>query len=681
MMNSGTKKLLICDCERTMSIDAKTVRAHAGFDTVEEHSHLCRAEIGAFEKNLNSGSPLCIACTQESPLFAEIAEEAGKPVPDFVNIRETAGWTADRKSASPKMAALLAAANVPGEPARLRTVESDGLCLVIGSGQQAFETAELLNRSLSVTLLLAGGGGDIVLPTVLDFPVFSGRVTSARGSLGAFDVTVDGYAAMLPSSRGALQFAMPRDGANSQCSVIFDMTGGSPLFARTEGRDGYFRVDPDDPAAVMRAVFEASDYAGEFEKPIYVSYDPAICAHERSKITGCTKCLDNCPPGAITPDGDNITIDSGICGGCGNCAAHCPTGAIAYGYPSRAAGIGRIQALVQTYLSAGGKAPVLLLHDAAHGLPLIGAMARFGRGLPANVIPHEMHSTSGIGHDFLVAALLSGFCNIVVLAEPRKQSEYDALAAEIELTEALLGGLGLGNSRVAVLFENDPDTVENALFALKPAKPAARQSFVAVGGKREVATAAISALAREAKRKPELVTLPASAPYGAVQVDIEACTLCMACVSACPADALRDNPEKPQLRFVETACVQCGICANTCPENAITLEARYNFSPSAMQPATLHEDEPAECIRCGKPFASQGMLDRVAETLGGKHWMFESDERVQLIRMCESCRLEALSEGGADPFAIAQRPRPRTTDDYVEAEKRGLSAEDFLAED
>ena len=100
-----------------------------------------------------------------------------------------------------------------------------------------------------------------------------------------------------------------------------------------------------------------------------------------------------------------------------------------------------------------------------------------------------------------------------------------------------------------------------------------------------------------------------------------------------------------------------------------------------MQPATLNEDEPAECIRCGTPFAAKGILDRVSEKLGGNHWMFETDERISLIRMCENCRLETLSAGGADPFEIAQRPRVRTTDDYIDAGKKGLSVEDFLSEE
>ncbi|WP_157014755.1 4Fe-4S dicluster domain-containing protein [Mesorhizobium xinjiangense] len=679
-MSFPNRRLLVCNCEKSMTVRGPTIAHAFGAEDLRVHTQLCRSEIAEYEKALEGGEPLCVACTQESPLFSEIAEEAGREAPSYVNIREMAGWSADNADPSPKMAALMATATLPVKPARLRTIESDGLCLVMGGGQAALEAAQLLNRTLSVTLLLTDRD-DVILPPVLDFPVFCGRLRSARGSLGAFEVIVDGYAPMLPSSRGAPQFAMPRDGAASNCSVLFDMTGGAAPFARTEGRDGYFRADPGDPAAVMRAIFEASGFEGEFEKPIYISYDASICAHERSRKTGCTKCIDNCPPGAITPDGDGVKVDAGICGGCGNCAAHCPTGAVSYEYPQRGALIERIQTLARIYLDAGGEAPVLLIHDGEYGTPLINAMARFGRGLPANVIPLELHSASGVGHDALAAGLAAGFRAIRVLVDPRKGGELGALEEEIRLMDALLAGLGLESGRIRVLPDNDPDALEAALYAADTPGEIARSAFTPVGGKREVARAAIALLASAGAPADEIIHLPESAPYGAVEVDNDKCTLCLACVSSCPTDALRDNPDKPQLRLVEAACVQCGICAATCPEDAIALAPRYNLSAGVMQPVTLYEDEPAECIRCGKPFAARGVLDRVKSELGGKHWMFQSAERVALIEMCDNCRLETLSEGGRDPFAMATRQRMRTTDDYVQAEKKGLSIEDFLSEE
>ncbi|WP_206452900.1 4Fe-4S binding protein [Aurantimonas marina] len=679
-MSATSKRFLICNCEKSMKMDGKAIARATGETGLTVHTNLCRGQIGVFEGAVAAGDEIVVACTQESPLFAEVAEEAGREVAAFVNIRETAGWTTDKATTAPKMAALLAAASLPIKPARLRTISSDGLCLVMGEGQAAFDAAAMLNRTLSVTLLLTGAD-DILLPAVLDFPVFRGKVSMAHGSLGAFDVVVDGYAAMLPSSRGEPQFGLARDGARSTCSVLFDMTGDAPLFARPAGRDGYFRADPGDPAAVMRAVFEASAYEGEFEKPIYVSYDAAICAHERSKKTGCTKCIDNCPPSAITPAGDEVLIDADICGGCGNCAAHCPTGAVSYDYPVRAQLVERVQTLAQTYLAAGGKSPVLLIHDRTRGAPLINAMARLGRGLPANVIPLELHSTTGIGHDLMASALAAGFRSLVVLVDPRKTGELNALNEEVALLDALTGGMALGANRVLILDASDPDIVESTLYEFEPAPEIARTAFAPVGGKREVARAAIAILAKAGQAESDLIRLPESAPYGSINVDKQRCTLCMACVSACPADALRDNPDKPQLRFVEAACVQCGICAATCPETAISLEARYNFAPTVMQPVTLNEDEPAECIRCGTPFAARGMLDKVKEKLGGTHWMFQSEERVALLQMCENCRLEALAADGGDPFAIAHRSRIRTTDDYLEAGKRGLSIDDFFRED
>ncbi len=644
------------------------------------HSHLCRTELSAFEAGLAEDLPLCVACAQESPLFAEVAVEAGREDVGFVNLRETAGWSVEGDRAAPKMAALIAAALTPAAPARLREIESDGLCLVMGAGQAAYDAAARLNRTLSVTLLLVDPG-DLMLPAMRDFPVFAGRVVGAEGSLGAFELTVDGYAALIPSARGTPEFTMARDGARTTCSVIFDMTGGAALFPRPEGRDGYLRADPANPVAVAEAIFDASDLVGSFEKPLYVTYQADICAHERSKIAGCNKCLDHCPAGAILPDGDGVKVDPGICGGCGNCAAHCPTGAISYAYPDRAGQIGRIQAMARAYLAAGGTAPVLMLHDAGHGTPLIGAMARYGRGLPARVIPWEVHSASGVGHDLMAAALAAGFRQVVVLADPAKAEEFAALEAEAALTEALVTGFGHAGGRIVTLMEADPDLVEAALYTLPDRPEITRAAPSPLGGKREIARAALGALAEAGGASDQPFALPESAPYGAVVVDTDACTLCLACVTACPADALRDTPDRPQLRFVESACVQCGLCAGTCPENAITLAPRYNAGPGAMQPVTLNEDDPAECISCGKPFAAAGMLRAVERTLAGKHRMFASDEAARLLRMCDACRLAELSKGGADPFAIAHPRRTRTSDDYLQAEKRGLTIDDFLSDE
>ena len=487
---------------------------------------------------------------------------------------------------------------------------------------------------------------------------------------------------MLPSSRADAQFAMARDGAKSRCSLILDMSGGTPVFTGARHREGYKRVDPADPAAILRAAMELSELVGEFEKPIYVDYNSETCAHSRSKQTGCSKCLDACPAGAISDDGDHVAINAAICGGCGFCHAVCPTGSISYQYPQRADIISHTQALVTNYQKAGGENAVVLIHDERHGLDLISAMARFGRGLPANVLPYALQSTGAAGHVEMASMLAAGAQKVFVLADPRNADELNALQTECDLMNALMRGLGFDDKpRVEILIESDPDKVEAALWEQVSLAPIKGQSFAATSAKRDAGRLAITHLHSVSPSKPEIAELPDQAPYGRVTIDQEACTLCMSCTSACPADAIMDTPGEPTLRFVESACVQCGLCVRTCPENALTLEPRYNFSSSAMQPVVLYQEEPFECISCGKPFATRSTIERISARLAGKHTMFASDDRARILQMCDTCRIEAQANSADDPFQVGSRPKPRTTEDYIEAERAGLSADDFLMDD
>ena len=143
---------------------------------------------------------------------------------------------------------------------------------------------------------------DVAPPRVTDFPVVKGTIRPAKGHLGAFELTVDDYAAPAPSSRGALAFGPARNGAVSRCDIVLDLSGGAPLFPAADLRDGYLRADPGDPAAVLRAVLKARDLVGTFDKPRYITFTEDLCAHSRSKIVGCRRCLDLCPTGAIAPD-------------------------------------------------------------------------------------------------------------------------------------------------------------------------------------------------------------------------------------------------------------------------------------------------------------------------------------------------------------------------------------------
>ncbi len=675
-----------------MKLDAKAIGNALDLDqTPEICSHLCRTEVDKFADALKTDEPLLVACTQEAPLFRELAEEAGKPDQvAFTNIRERAGWTTDKSKTAPKIAALLAEASLETAAPGAMPIVSDGLCLVYGAGQQALDVARKLNTRLNVSLMLTSTD-DLIPPSVVDVPIYRGKISAAAGHFGAFEVVVDGYAPAMPSSRSELGFVMPRDGASSTCSVILDLSGGDALLPSHEKRDGYFRVDPANAVAVAEAMFEISDMAGEFEKPIYVNYNGDICAHSRSTKIGCNKCLDVCPASAITSAGDIVEIDHAVCGGCGACSSVCPTGAVTYMMPQRDDLTKRVQSLLGTYLEAGGKAPTLLVHDERHGADMIGAISRFGRGLPAGTIPFTVNEVTQIGHDWMAVALASGATDIVCMADPKKLDEIAGLQAQIELMTALMDGMGYGTQgRLSVIDAADPDSVEETLW--DRARPDTLQAhrFSALPGKRETARTALDALNADAPAPQEIIELPAGAPYGRISINTEGCTLCLSCVSACPAGALADHADKPSVRFVEQACVQCGLCRTTCPESVITLEPRYSFSPEALSPSILHEEEPFECIKCGKPFGTKSTIERIVAQLAGKHRMFADEDAQSLIKMCDNCRIVHQATSTNDPFALAGgQPRVVRTEDYLEEEesvkaggkRTSLTADDFLIND
>ena len=169
-------------------------------------------------------------------------------------------------------------------------------------------------------------------------------------------------------------------------------------------RDGYFRAAGDDISALAVIESEAAQMIGGFEKPIYVNFDENLCAHSRNKIDGCTRCLDVCPAGAIQSLGDHVAIDPAICGGCGLCGAVCPSGAAQTAYPPADGLLTSIANLHDYYQAAGGKAPSLLLHDDSYGAEMIETIARFGRGLPASMLPVSMHAMGRAGHDIMAVS-------------------------------------------------------------------------------------------------------------------------------------------------------------------------------------------------------------------------------------------------------------------------------------
>src|SRR5262245_45386321 len=505
--------ILICSCDDTMPLDEAAVTRGCRGAKVSTAHQLCRAELDKFRAAAAGGAPLLVGCTQEAPLFSETAAEADIT---YANIRETAGWSKDAAAAGPKMAALLAAAQQRAPEVPFVSFDSEGVVLIYGRDEQAIEAGNLLKDHLDVTVLIKPPAA-VTPPRVDEFPVVKGAIRSAKGHLGAFELVVDDYAQPAPSSRGMLSFDTSRDGAVSRCDLVLDLSGRAPLFTAADLRDGYLRADPGDGAAVLRAVLKARALVGSFDKPQYVAFTPDLCAHSRSNIVGCTRCLDLCPTGAITPAGDHVAIDAHICAGCGQCAAACPTGAASYALPPADTLLRKLRALLTTYREAGGQRPIVLVHDDAHGMPLIDALARHGDGLPANVLPLAVNEVTQVGLEAIAATFAYGATALRLLLRAKPRHDVAGLTKTLALAEPILAGLGFGSGRVATIETDDPDTLGASLRGIEPADPAPQPaSFAPVGGKREVLRLALRELQRAAPAPVDVVPLPAGAPFGAV---------------------------------------------------------------------------------------------------------------------------------------------------------------------
>ncbi len=665
-MADTDRKILLCSCEGSMALSPAGVRSGCKGREVVIVDQLCGAQIDQFRSVATKGQ-VTVACTYQQALFEDVAHDAGLGAAlTFTNVRETAGWSSEGAAAAPKMAALLAMAEHTPPPTAAVTFESHGVTLIYGRDQRAIDAAERVKETLDITVILMPGS-QVTPPRHAEYPIRQGRIRSIKGRLGLFEIAIDAYATPLPSSRNTLKFGSARDGALSKADLVLDLSGARPLFSAPELREGYLRADPDQSPDVARLIEKAASLVGTFDKPRAITFREDLCAHARSRIVGCTRCLDLCPAGAITPNGNHVVIDPHICAGCGQCAAACPTGAASYALPPVDALIGKLRAGLSAYHAAGGGHAQVLIHDTAHGDALIETAARFGDGLPARAIPVAVNEVTQIGLETIAAAFAYGAVSVQFLVRAKPRHDVAGLRQSLSTADTLLTALGYGSGLVATIETDDPDAMVAALRAAPVGAPVTKlASFLATGGKRDILKTALRELHRAAPSPIDSVALPKGSAFGGLDVRVAGCTLCLSCVSACPTRALGDSQDRPQLTFDESLCVQCGLCVATCPEKVISLAPRLNFAAFEAPPAVIKEEEPFCCVTCAKPFGVKSTIDRVIARLEGQNWMFSgaNANRLDLIRMCEDCRVEAAINMNVDPFAGPARPPARTSDDY-----------------
>lgn len=508
--------------------------------------------------------------------------------------------------------------------------QSRGWVLVLGPAARVTDAAQGLAGCEQLHLVLLITDSDR-LPGTLDdgdgIHCVHGSINSLSGYLGNFIADTPVQTLM-----AALKLSLPQD--QKGFDLVLDMSG-QPMISSEIAPPGYYAPGAS-ASALQTAIAEISTLVGEFEKPRYFRYNAAICAHGRSGVSGCTRCIETCPTDAISSNGDVIEVNPNLCQGAGSCATACPAGAIRYAYPTTGETLQYWRSLLAAYREAGGERPVLLVHDAQSGSDLVAGVLD---ALADNLLPVEVEEPGSVGIDAWLAALAWGADAVKLLSTQEvARSVNREIDFQLEVADRLITGLGYAGERLGRLTVDelgDAGSIDSLVEHQAPA------TFAALEEKRTLTGLALDHLASQGHAVADTVALPQGAPFGEIQVNPDLCTLCMACVSQCPANALAAGDASPQLRFIEANCVQCGLCSRSCPEQAISLLPRFLLDANRRrQMRTLHEDTPFCCIRCNKPFATRSVISKITDRMKD-HPMFTGDA-LERLKMCEDCRVKEM---------------------------------------
>jgi len=552
--------------------------------------------------------------------------------------------TNDRRAALPGLtangrarAAALQAHTVPDPGTGTVSYRSRGNLLIIGTPVDAVSCARALQPALQCVLLVEPGSAhDVSVPPGVT--LVEGRLQQLEGHLGRFAVRVE-------CDRQALNPARLFDAQSDYVDLVLDLSP-LPFLDREVLPPGYYA--PGGRQGLTPVLEELRGLVGEFEKPKFYDYDPAICAHGRSGLEGCRRCLDACPTQAIHSLGELIEVDPFLCQGAGSCASACPTGAIRYTYPDAGSLLTSVRDALARYRQAGGTDPQVIFYDSASGRQVLETLAA---QLPESAIPFRIEEPGSVGIDAWLATLAYGARRVVLFTTGAvPPSVMREISLQVSYARALLGGMGYQRDCLQLVLNGDRDgALVETLGRWLPPPAIAPAGFMPFNEKRTTLGLAIDHLHAQAPDPVPMASLPDDAPFGAIEIDAGLCTLCMACVAVCPARALYAGDARPALQFIEANCVQCGLCHTACPEDAVRLQPRIDYDGERRRRLrTLHEEDPFRCIRCGKPFATRAVVQRLTQRLE-QHWMFRDESARRRILMCQDCKVLDMFEQEGSP--------------------------------
>jgi ferredoxin len=388
----------------------------------------------------------------------------------------------------------------------------------------------------------------------------------------------------------------------------------APAFAMKQG--GVY--DPDQ-IGWDKAIKSLYDNVDEYHYKNYVQYNPNICQYNgRLLEETCSKCEEVCPTVAIVKidEDKHLEFSDVDCHGCGGCVSVCPSGAMDF-----------------TQMPRGGFSDASSFYSGHIPLIIPVEVELADIPLPPTVLPFGIEGRKFLSEVHLLTLLQKSGNPIIFYTDVVSKGTGDAIRIINEIFERKY-------NKKAVHVCQDKEELELALQQTESLEECMFDLVEDDMNKREVFTHRLSHLVGDDDLG--IVKTGEHIHYGNININEDACTLCMACVGVCNVAALTAHPEDQTLKFNPSLCTNCGYCEVVCPEENC-LEVVYDelsLSPSYFKKNTMAHDELFACVECGKEFATRKSIEKIAKMMTPK---FGDDKaRIRTLYCCPDCKPKVM---------------------------------------
>lgn len=431
--------------------------------------------------------------------------------------------------------------------------------------------------------------------------VIEGKIEEIRGKVGNFEVIVDGVD-VVTGKRGKIA-----------------VKAGQVITPHAEEKEGIFTGDE------YHAALKAVNNLGSFVRIKAVEIDHDVCGTAKSGIPGCSLCL-SCPAGTIERHNDRLKINLESCTGCGFCAAVCPVSAIRNTILPSEVLLEKIDAAIS--VESERKVVAFVCQNA---LGDFYEMWRNGcEKLPA-ILPIVVPCINSVSEIHYLYAILRGADGVAAIPCECENLRYDALEVAKVTLEAF-GFDGIRVAKVAELKDVDFGSVPGKLLDSPPEGKTKRQKWLYM-----VERLMVFPLQKDKFQIKQ---------FGKIEIG-DACTLCRACASFCPANAIIRDVENGRILFTHALCFACNLCVRVCPENAVKLENVLDFN--SLAESVVFKDEIIRCPSCRKPHITGRAYERVKDISGMSAPLF----------FCPDCRPRVILESIYEEIVEEQKRREK----------------------